>query len=709
MATSTDGHYCTTCFKSYKRREHLQRHLQTHTTSRPHRCNVCNASFQRSDILRRHTQTCRTKDNETSSGTKRRACDHCVRQKKACNMEQPCANCRVRATPCQYGFATDFQVSELEPLPNQTSAVAILDSIDDFSHSTFRSTPPLQEVLDDFDHVSAFQEFLQPQLPEVFTPRIEDETMDWIDLLNAEGTAEATQLDPHNPTAKIRRFKFLYNFTGKTGLAATFDCGSLAQRENLLASSWQEEVLDKPQSPITAFGSQPSFSGLLDPLVIKIHQLVHRFKEVVTMKPRNSVIALSWTADLEQQCLDFFSPSNVRRFLMAYWAIWHPNVNFVHKPSFNPTKSNLTLLAAMVLIGACVSPVRRYGTQARLWFDCVEEMVFSDDDFCSDFFSFPGRDATSQEVQKAKIQAVQAAYMVCLYQNWDGSDASRRRIRRYRFSTLVSVVRDLNLDRIQDTSCDEVPGHDFNWVEFIAREELTRTLLWIFLLDTCFVIFNNLPPRMVIKEMQMRMAYPEACFQAATESDCAAETYSWVSKSTSVCKLSVREAVEAFCAESLSARKRSDLANLGPLNLFVITSAFHILMFQHMNSFSDIGQMTAIDNALHNWQDVWKDYSRDLANRPPHVMVDGDDPKLATEDMWRRVGFMQHADEFRLLAVLLKERIMLKSAQQLPALSAETGNGDRGRIIDPVLNEYDQNSMRQINDLIASFEHIQMY
>jgi hypothetical protein len=37
------------------------------------------------------------------------------------------------------------------------------------------------------------------------------------------------------------------------------------------------------------------------------------------------------------------------------------------------------------------------------------------------------------------VEAIQAAYIVCLYQNWEGGDASRRRIRRYRFSNLVSV------------------------------------------------------------------------------------------------------------------------------------------------------------------------------------------------------------------------------------------------------------------------------
>jgi hypothetical protein len=42
-------------------------------------------------------------------------------------------------------------------------------------------------------------------------------------------------------------------------------------------------------------------------------------------------------------------------------------------------------------------------------------------------------------LRRNRVQALQAAYMVCLYQNWEGSDASKRRIRRYRFAALVSV------------------------------------------------------------------------------------------------------------------------------------------------------------------------------------------------------------------------------------------------------------------------------
>ena len=78
-----------------------------------------------------------------------------------------------------------------------------------------------------------------------------------------------------------------------------------------------------------------------------------------------------------------------------------------------------------------------------MWFNCVEEMVFTDDDFCSDTEpSSPGSEVSQPAnvlASRRKLQALQAAYIVCLYQNWEGTDASKRRIRRFRFSTVVSV------------------------------------------------------------------------------------------------------------------------------------------------------------------------------------------------------------------------------------------------------------------------------
>lgn len=81
-----------------------------------------------------------------------------------------------------------------------------------------------------------------------------------------------------------------------------------------------------------------------------------------------------------------------------------------------------------------MSPDEEDTRNVRLWFNCVEEASFADDDFNRDpLLPFePTRDTP-------KLQALQAAYMVCLYQNWEGTDTSKKRIRRHRFSTVLSV------------------------------------------------------------------------------------------------------------------------------------------------------------------------------------------------------------------------------------------------------------------------------
>lgn len=92
-----------------------------------------------------------------------------------------------------------------------------------------------------------------------------------------------------------------------------------------------------------------------------------------------------------------------------------------------------------------MSPERSDIEDARMWFNCVEELVFTDEDFNSDLASTGSNPTLHRNI----VQALQAAYMVCLYQNWEGSDASKRRIRRYRYSNLVSVSFTFSIPRIK--------------------------------------------------------------------------------------------------------------------------------------------------------------------------------------------------------------------------------------------------------------------
>lgn len=49
-------HACIACSKLFVRREHLQRHVRTHTKEKPFQCPDCRRSFGRRDIMCRHRQ-----------------------------------------------------------------------------------------------------------------------------------------------------------------------------------------------------------------------------------------------------------------------------------------------------------------------------------------------------------------------------------------------------------------------------------------------------------------------------------------------------------------------------------------------------------------------------------------------------------------------------------------------------------------------------
>jgi hypothetical protein len=143
---------------------------------------------------------------------------------------------------------------------------------------------------------------------------------------------------------------------------------------------------------------------------------------------------------------------------------------------------------------ACISPNPKDNEQAKLWFNCVEEMVFSDHNLNGEALCTYDATAPHLGVNKSKIQAVQAAYNVCLYQNWEGTDASKRRIRRYRYSTVVCVrtlqlrsldnnghylptvkaARDISIKSAKHPESDFDLRSNVDWRMFAAREECIR-------------------------------------------------------------------------------------------------------------------------------------------------------------------------------------------------------------------------------------------
>lgn len=559
----------------------------------------------------------------------------------------------------------------------------------------------------------------------------------WQDFLNLNSGTQTPRMASDDGNEGNRSLTFLANFTSKTGLVSSFDCGTLEQRWRVAVSftnSVAESSTIEPSAISTSSNSSISIirdakiSGtnkaysvhtavrqwLADPLSLKSHEIITSVKDIVLNKSKNSCVSFPWSTTVQDICVRFFSPMNIRKYLYFYWAIWHPNVNIVHKPTFDPSSSKPELIAAMSLIGACVSPEPTDLEGAKRWFNCVEEMVFNDDDFCDDTPAPVCRDTGEMKWRQAKLRALQASYMVCLYQNWEGTSSSKRRIRRYRYSTVVAAARDTGIHNARHPDYSRQNLCEFSFSSFAMREELIRVFLWIFLLDTAFVIFNNLPPRMVIREMKMSTANPEACFQAMTAEECF-KTLQQENQNDALqpkVAFEFKSAFEMLYQAHIDDALSTALADLGPLNLFAMTSALHSLIFHYQNSFSCQGSLGAIQQAHQTWEKVWNIYVARFSQGSHHSPVTYSMHDLAPDDMWKRIGFTRHASEYWLLG-----KFMVGRLSQSPEEDVEAAAGPAGQVQSPMsipgtesvgslLNQYDQTSMQQVNVLISDFQKV---
>jgi hypothetical protein len=97
-------------------------------------------------------------------------------------------------------------------------------------------------------------------------------------------------------------------------------------------------------------------SWVNNPWVLRLQEVVLLVRNTVVQKPHTSSITETWTMPLEQQCLNFFSPPRFAKFIELYWSVWHPNVNVLHRPTFDPASAKAVLLASMALIGKKTVP-----------------------------------------------------------------------------------------------------------------------------------------------------------------------------------------------------------------------------------------------------------------------------------------------------------------------------------------------------------------
>ncbi|KAF2029814.1 hypothetical protein EK21DRAFT_17520, partial [Setomelanomma holmii] len=392
-----------------------------------------------------------------------------------------------------------------------------------------------------------------------------------------------------------------------------------------------------------------------DELMPKTHDIVSKIRDATINKARRSIITSTWSASLESMCYEFFHPTNIRRYLTLFWTSWYANWPTIHQPTFDASRRSSSLVAAMTMFGACLSGDEQDRATAQLWFNTVEELVYDDNVFCSPEHCEPNeawQKFEHKSLRRDHLDILQAAYCVCLYQTWEGSKCSRKRVLRQRFSSLVFLTRDIGMAQASLDSVNTIDLASFDWEEYIVRESLIRLTNYVFAIDSAFAQFYRHPPRMTLLEMTNDLCSPEACFSATTAEECFVILKTWRSAFRPPAnRLTLTRAVEALCepATSQNSAYRQAFDQLSVLNMFTIISALYAQTFHLELSLAKTPvsvEESAMSVALRQWKELWPSPQRDAelaglnSGEPGHSVSHG-------------VGFYRHAPEYWLLTHLI--------------------------------------------------------
>lgn len=460
-----------------------------------HACRFCSKCFLRSDAARRHSKTCQSRGDkllpsELKRGRKTQSCTSCACAKSRCDGDSPCRRCANKGLRCSYHRGND-------DVRNSALNDAILADTTNANSAQEMSTPEVADV-PKFNTIPVpfLLNFTDPHkhtIPEYFestsltksTPEMQDTA--GIADFEVEFDTWITTISQVFPIWDINDGNVLHDsvqpFMRSSGWGIAYD--DTLQSQSLPAHSVLDQRADELASHLEPLG------------------LSSATKEAI------------------------FGSGKLSIFVQAYFDYWHRHCPILHRPSFHPESTHLSLLLAVSLMGA----MYRSEFSADLARECVhiaEEYIFEH----QDFKSLLGPRNTSWPVEQSKdcLQVLQAAFTVGVMNNWGIDAKSRRRLRLQRYPQIVSAMRCLELPA---TSHEEysLPLSQSTWVKWIQTEERIRLIkpalsvlpsskwnrlaTYIFLVDSSHVVFHQIPPRMIVAEMVGCLSCQEELFDAS--------------------------------------------------------------------------------------------------------------------------------------------------------------------------------------------------
>ena len=252
-------------------------------------------------------------------------------------------------------------------------------------------------------------------------------------------------------------FTFLQRFTSGLDLRRAFSNPGSSEQTQLL-------LIDDTETSHCPCNTVPIFAGHPCLLCTPVGLCALREKAAqITNDLSSSQIPYSRLIGLKE----FFSADHLLRSFRFYWSDWHPNLPIIHPSTFTFESAAAPLIATMAVIGACHSTDRQERANSKVYYDMLERYVFVH------LSSFRGRVLEGKSL-RAIVQALQAAYLVLIYQSWDGEHAARLSVRRKRFAQMVEAVQAIGMSRAVHKDYRYTDPTDFDLRAFIEMEELIR-------------------------------------------------------------------------------------------------------------------------------------------------------------------------------------------------------------------------------------------